>query len=439
MTRTGDLVSIDCTACGAGLDVLGGGRVVVHICPYCGTELDALDNYRTLRKLTEPKRLESPFWKNPFRIGMSGQLFGVEHTIIGTLGMEERWDGRVWHWVEHQLYSPTHGYAWLSVENGHLVFSRRFRGSGWMSTKSVETSEHRPIYRDRGTIYEYYETSSSQIIVAVGEFTWAPRLGETTTTVSAMAEDAMLDFSETGTEREIFRSVYLDRADVEEGFGISLGKSSRDIHPLQPFRRWVNFDFLRYSGYALALLCSAIAWFFSILPGVSALPPTSVAVSELPLQIPFEVTETDRLARVRLTGNGVNSWSFVEMEVIGPDEEPLFETGRTVEYYVGRDSEGSWREGSNAASVRFIPSETGTYTLMLDVPEAAVWADPTDRSGARRAVASSVTVSVEVGLSSGYWMVLLALGFALLAGYHDGRRWLHKTARWAGSDWTDED
>ena len=38
------LKSIDCTACGAGLDILGGGRVTVHICPYCGTALDALDS-----------------------------------------------------------------------------------------------------------------------------------------------------------------------------------------------------------------------------------------------------------------------------------------------------------------------------------------------------------------------------------------------------------
>ena len=91
MSLNPDLKSINCTACGAGLDVLGGGRVTTHVCAYCGTQLDALDNYRSLQKFDQLNRPDSPF-----AIGMRGTLWGVDYTVIGTLQHEERWGPRSW-------------------------------------------------------------------------------------------------------------------------------------------------------------------------------------------------------------------------------------------------------------------------------------------------------------------------------------------------------
>ncbi|WP_170351209.1 hypothetical protein [Ruegeria atlantica] len=51
MTRSPELTSINCTSCGAGMDVFGGGRVMVQICEFCGSELDAQNSYKVLRKL----------------------------------------------------------------------------------------------------------------------------------------------------------------------------------------------------------------------------------------------------------------------------------------------------------------------------------------------------------------------------------------------------
>ena len=101
MTRAPGLTSINCTQCGAGLDVLGGGRVVTHVCPYCGSELDAQHDYAVLRRFADMPRPESPF-----RLGMTGQVWGVDWTVIGTLGMRETWAGKTWEWAEHQLFSP---------------------------------------------------------------------------------------------------------------------------------------------------------------------------------------------------------------------------------------------------------------------------------------------------------------------------------------------
>ncbi|MEC8014532.1 MAG: DUF4178 domain-containing protein, partial [Pseudomonadota bacterium] len=89
MSRAADLLAVNCTACGAGLDVLGGGRVIVHVCPYCGTALDAVEGYRALRKFNETPRPDTML-----EIGQSGEIFGVRYTVIGLLQLEERWGGR---------------------------------------------------------------------------------------------------------------------------------------------------------------------------------------------------------------------------------------------------------------------------------------------------------------------------------------------------------
>lgn len=44
MSLAPELKSINCTACGARLDVLGGGRVTTHVCASCGSALDTLDS-----------------------------------------------------------------------------------------------------------------------------------------------------------------------------------------------------------------------------------------------------------------------------------------------------------------------------------------------------------------------------------------------------------
>jgi hypothetical protein len=436
MTRSFELTSIDCTACGAGLDILGGGRVVVHICPYCGTELDALDGYRALRKFTDLKRPDSPF-----AIGMKAHLFDVDFTVVGTIAQQETWAGRSWNWVEHQLFSPTHGYAWLTVEDGHVTFARRFRQPVWMSVRQVETAETPPTVWASARLYKYYETCESKITFAEGEFTWAPRIGETTTTVSALSDDAMLDFSETGSEQEIYRSVYLVPAVVEAAFGQVTGLRPKGVHPLQAYHPGREAGFLKRAGLALAAICLVLGIVLSFLPGQPALPVTRLQISQLPVELPFEVAVPDRLVKIDIDGDVLNSWAFVEIEVFDPEDVPLFGAGRTVEFYTGRDADGSWTEGSSRSTLRFNAPVAGTYTLALEVSEAEHWIDPSNRARASRqnAPISALTVSATSGLSSGLWLLLLGVGFATLSALPILRRWRHTRARWSGTDWTDED
>lgn len=432
MSLDPELKSINCTACGAGLDVLGGGRVTTHICSYCGTALDALDEYRALQKFD---LLDRP--NSPFKIGMSGTLFGVDYLVIGTLEHEERWGARRWNWVDHQLFSPTHGYAWLTLEDGHVTFSRRYRKPvSWLSEAQVELAEHRPTRRAEGQVFMYYETSTSSVIFAEGEFTWVPKTGEKTTTVSAISDQAMLSFSQARQEREIYHTVYLDPTELRRCFALQSKMTPRGVHALQGFKGGKNSVFLMLAGLGAGALSVVLALYMMTQNGREVLPVQYLSLHQLPATLPFDVTLAERLMRIDIKGNAQNSWGYLAVELEDPEGEVLFESGRTVEYYNGRDKDGSWSEGDNRASLAFFPPVSGTYQLTVDLEESETWSG--NGSYASRKI-TELELRLREGVSSGFWLVLLALVFGTIGGLPLLRRYLHHKKRWHGSDWVDED
>lgn len=433
MTRNPDLISINCTSCGAGLDVLGGGRVVVQICSYCGAELDAQDNYKILRQFKDRERPETPF-----SIGMKGVLFGAEFTIIGLIEHTERWAGRIYRWVDHQLYSPTHGYAWLTLENQHLVFSRRYRGPGWISERWVETAEFPPSVTNENGIFRYYETTTSSITYVEGEFTWHPKVGEKTTTISAMSDTAMLGFSTTGSERETYQSVYVSKEEAQSAFGIKLNLKPFRVHPLQPFVVGPNYGFLLKASLGFAAICLVLAFVLTMRSGHLVIHSKGIKADDLPVEITFPLKGDSQLTQISFAGDVRNSWAYLDMELLDPEGEPVFLAGRTIEAYSGRDSDGAWSEGTGRASLRFRPEQTGDYTLALDVPEQGLW-QGTGVGHVPNRPFNLLNVTVRSHLSSGRWIMALAGVFGLLFVFQFGRRWLHYRARWSGTDWVDED
>ena len=408
--------------------------MTTHICCYCGTALDALDSYKTLVKFNILNRPETPL-----KIGAAGQIFGVDYTVIGLLEHEEVWQGRSWKWVDHQVFSATHGYAWLTLEEGHLTFSRRYRKPvDWLSKTVVNRAETRPSLRSEGERFKYYDTSTSSVTYAEGEFTWAPRKGAKTTTITAMSDNAMLGFSTTNREREIYHTVYLEPQEIT-GFDLPGAVKPSGIHALKKMKAGVNAGFLMRAGLGSMVICLVLAMAMFVQNGKLADTRLRYSVAELPVTIAFEVTKPGRLTRIDLQGNGRNSWNYLAVELEDPEGEVLFESGRTVEYYSGRDKDGNWSEGSNNASLAFFPPVTGTYSVTLDLEESGFWAPNVNRGSSPQHQITQVGLQIRNGVSSGFWLILLALGFGCIGGLPLLRRYLHNKARWRDSDWVDED
>ena len=117
------LKSINCVSCGVALPVLGGHKVKTVICSYCGAMMDRHDDLKLLQHYRDMPRPSGPL-----NLGASGALNGVQQTVIGVVGVHTHIEGETYRWTDYQLYSPTHGYSWLTWNDGHAIHSRKVRG-----------------------------------------------------------------------------------------------------------------------------------------------------------------------------------------------------------------------------------------------------------------------------------------------------------------------
>ena len=425
---TGAIRSIDCTNCGAGLPVLGGGRVVTQVCGYCGASLDAEDSFRVLSVHAGLTRPDSPF-----RLGMEGRVDGVPFTVIGTLGQSESWRGERWNWVDHMIFSPTHGYAWITVDDGHILLTRKVRdrpAGGFLTSAAVERAETRPTRTWRMLPYRYYETSTARIDFAEGEFTYRPKVGDVATSVALLppggASDMLTYVAGAGPDGERELEVTRYAPELAAAFGAE-PPVPEGVHPLQPYRKPAGRRF--YAGLFGGSLALAILGLF-VLQGTNG-PTRDLYRGEaanLPAGISFEIADPARPARLTLRQPLSNAWADYSVEITDPDGALLVGTARLIEFYEGRDSDGAWAEGDQDATLDFQPSVPGTYTLALA-------ADGVDPPMAGRV---PLRVTLSEARPNPIWLVGAGAFFLLAFLWTMSSSFRHRAARWSGSDWSDD-
>ncbi|MGF1553491.1 MAG: DUF4178 domain-containing protein [Paracoccaceae bacterium] len=427
MTRA-RATSIDCTQCGAGLDLLGGGRVRALVCGFCGAELDARGDYAVLRRFLD---LERP--ATPFALGARGEIAGVAVTVIGTIAKREHWKGRTWHWVEHQLYAPTHGYAWLTLEDGHLSFTRKIRElprPATLSAVRIETADKRPSVRLGGVRYDYYASGHPRITFVEGEFNFVPETGEAPRYVDLLGPEAMLTIVNGANETEYELTTLPDRAALLASFGLTPADvpRPRGTHPLAPYRAHPLAGFTRTLAFLAAAACGLLALGLDVASGRPVLEHGEVAAGA-PFEAGFRVGEGRGLVEVRLATDATNGWGFFEGEITDDEDAAVAAFGREIGYYTGVEDNERWSEGSREGRVR-LDLPPGDYTLSIEMTETGDW------RGGRPP--GRLAVSVSEGVAFVLWLWFGAGAFALAGLGLLAPRLLHRHRRWSGSDWSDD-
>ncbi|MEM6638923.1 MAG: DUF4178 domain-containing protein [Pseudomonadota bacterium] len=422
--------TLNCTQCGAGLSVYGGGRVKVHVCSYCGAALDAQADFKVLARYADLPRPDSPF-----ELGRKGRINGVMFTVIGTIGWREIYGGKAWTWVDHQVYSPTHGYAWLTWEDGHVVFTRKVRGRAlppWLTPRFIETTEFRPEVVFEGLQYTYYSSGQPRPSFIEGEFNYVPALDDRPGYVTFAGRDGVFRMVGKDQEREYERSIHLPRDRTLRAFGALPKKWGRakGVHITQPFERGPLAGFARnalLAGAAAALIMALLFRSFG-----TVIARQSLEIGEQVQRIPFVVSRDAGLLQIDVTTNVRNGWVWFEGDVLNAAGETVaaFEDG--AQYYTGREGGERWTEGRRKMRVRAnVPA--AAYTLEIAMPENvgdARWSGQP---------ASSAGVVIIEGVAAVSWLVYAALGLAAGGLAFLMQRWVHDGRRWQGSDWSDEE
>ncbi len=361
--------AINCTSCGATLDVLGGHRVKSLTCGYCGSVMDRHAGFQTLQQYRDhPDR---PI--TPLSIGMQATLKGVPFTIIGLIEYVSHQSGEGWaesyRWVSFQLYSPTHGYCWLTYNKGHYFFSYRTRELPDPVTPERLWPKVQMVVNDR--TFLMYERYNAEIAYVEGELTWIAKIGDKVRVVEAIDPPGMFSYEQTDTELEYSIGNYMEAGEVHEAFGLDAPPAPDGVHPAQPFDGGRFLPALAKVGPIFAGIALLGLIFVIIAGGGRELLRTDTDARSGPLAVPFAVINAKQLMKLEIRTPLSNSWVYYDVKITDTEtgEDVLF-LGKEVSFYEGRDSDGYWSEGSKHESALFKVPSSGQYKIEINPAEA---------------------------------------------------------------------
>ena len=408
------LRSINCKHCGAPISLRGGHRVKSIVCGYCGSVLHAEDGYEQIKGFIKAPRPHSPL-----KLGMSGKIKDVEHTIIGIVQYRTS-SGHAW--IAAQLFSPTHGYAWLEYERGHFVFNRRVREPPEKApVKSVKAS-----FKATGRIFKVYDFYTAKIAFVEGELTFIAKKGDSVEIIEGMNPPHLYVKEKTATEVEYSLSEYLQPEEVYEAFKIEGQPIKRtSIHAAQPYTPHPLVNGV--SGAAMyfapaTLIVALLIWLFGsghTILDERIFPRQFVGGAQTQA---FTVSEADDLLRVNLHSNLNNAWAWFDVTLL-KDKREQFSLGKEISYYSGYEGGEHWSEGTQSAHAYFKLPEAGDYTLLVagEGGQGANSKSPQNKA---------LHISIEEGVTVSRYFFILALLFSivlslkyLIKARFESRRW----------------
>ena len=146
--------SLNCPACGAGLQLKDPANTVRVACTYCGSVLATPQDGASAEKFEVLVRLQKVPFKPLLPLGGEGTLRGHGYAILGAILKACTVDGVHYYWREYLLKeTKSEAYHWLVESNGHWTLvepespperSRRRRGSPSGAARATATSSRRP-------------------------------------------------------------------------------------------------------------------------------------------------------------------------------------------------------------------------------------------------------------------------------------------------------
>lgn len=346
--------TVNCTQCGAPLELHGGHRVQSLSCGSCGAVLDSKDEYKVVKQFKDIKRPHLPI-----KLGMRGKIKGIDFTVIGVLQVG---DSEGYRWLEYQVFSPTHGYHWLVHSQGHFVFSRRVREIPRIG------AQQKSAFTAKGMSFKVYETYLASVFFVEGELTYVAEFGKTSSVTEGICPPYSFTREVGDAEEEYLFGEYIEPSEVYKAFGVTkIPRRPHSVHACQPYvaKSWALS--LARVGRLFAIPAIVIALALLALGGGTRQLNTAFAAQELLKGVyskDFKVTGKDSMMALKLSSNQDNAWAWYDMTVF-KDKEPVASLGKGISYYHGYEGGESWSEGSQSEKAYFTLSDPGTYRFFV--------------------------------------------------------------------------
>ncbi len=226
---------INCKNCGGSMEMFIQSRKLQTLtCSYCGSVHDIQQDFKLLYKYSNTMQSNTPI-----KLGMKGKIKGVDFIVIGEIFYSHKLLPQskllpIDYWIDYQLYSQTHGYATLSYENGHYIFSRRVRDIAPNLLNDVFVGNV-VVYRDMA--FKVVEIFQGYLYQVKGSLSWRAKKGDKTTIVMASSPPFMISYEKSKNEIEYYFEEYIKPETIFEGFNIEDNQNDNRIgvHSAQLF------------------------------------------------------------------------------------------------------------------------------------------------------------------------------------------------------------
>ena len=423
--------ALECPSCGGPFELHAAGYSTLHVCQYCGSEIDLTsdDETRLIVEHTEAaKALIIP-------LGTKGVINGVEWVCIGNIEKNDGWDT----WEEFLLFNPYHGYRWLI-----------FQASGWSVGTPILTQPAHP--NQQGFRYEgarmkrIYDIAESTIERAIGEFYWQVKKGDRVKSTSYVGGGKVLSCELTGNEFNWTLEEFVSSKGIAQAFGIEdTGQYPATGDYPQPHQPNPHGDSLMTKAL-VASIAFVAAIFISVLlsfegQSFSQSYTANPSVQQRAVDVgTFTISGRTKPVTITASGEpGDNNWMYLEYTLTNTATDEEIIASQPIEYYYGRD----WKEDDRRGTVKLSAVPPGTYKLTAEVllpedePNAGGAAIP--RPVNTFATARPVTVTVRSNgtfNSHFFWLFLALFGPVIWMGIRAAN---FESARQSGYDGADDD
>jgi len=417
--------ALSCPSCGAAVNLRAAGQSMAAVCGSCGTVIDtATPELKVIQEADQTVRQLAPL----LPIGQRGKLHDVDYEVVGFVSRGDKystwseyllfnpWLGFHWlvsfqgHWtLIHRLTSMPHEYG-QSVEfagSRYKLFAK-----GPTAVKGVLGEFYWKVQRgEESEVADYIappEIVSRETFPGLSEVTWShgtyvmPKVVGDAFAVPDLPDPEGIYLNQPNPFirkwREIRWLFFLSLPILFLVWAFTIPTHVKQMEASFIFQRprpiVVSTPAPSNTPSPKDAALKANAEFFALMRTMDASnksrgadpTPTASPIASLPAvrataspsaSVPAEPAQTfvtphfqlaggDQRVEIAATAAVDNGWLDLDIELVNAKTEQTFPAPLEVSYYHGYDSDGSWSEGSDKASIALSAIPPGEYFLTIE-------------------------------------------------------------------------
>ena len=364
--KKADSSNLQCTGCGAPVNLRLPGLSKIVICDYCGSVLDT--EYEELKIVSTFERNANI--KPLFELGDRALFEGQDFEFVGFARKRDNGDH---HWDEYLLFNPYMGFRYLAYWSGHWSYTRILKGFPFSIQGQPIVGSEKPISAMKnGKSYKYFFEYRAEVVYVLGEFNWKLKKGDISAFTDYINPPYSLTAEFSGNEVVWSRSEYITPQEIAKAFEYKetlpkpVGVAPNQINP---FKKSSTFGLVTalVTTIALTIGSGMIRSEEKVIFNQRYTENLAKVAYDQNRQktINFDIGEVNidskKNLEIKLRANVSNSWAHMIMFFQNEKNQKITILDQGVEYYYGYTDGESWSEGSQSTDFITKEFEPGKY------------------------------------------------------------------------------